>query len=157
MKDLSIYESGSGGELLMVNSDISLADSLLQIVYLCLFGGNVEAITLGNENQGEVRNDWWGNPLIFKEEKDKQFNSITEKTLKKTALSSAGRILILNAVNEDLKSLKVFADVKADVIIKDSSKVNINVKLSRLKNKQDVTLDFLWDNVQNSVIFYKMI
>ena len=49
MKDFSIYESGDGGELLIVDDDFNLTEVLFQLVYLALFGGNVESITLGNE------------------------------------------------------------------------------------------------------------
>lgn len=156
MKDLSIYESGNGGELLMVDGDISLADSLLQVVYLSLFGGNVESTTLGNEKPGDLRNDWWANSLLFPET-SKQMNSLTEKALKTVPLSSVGRIQIQNAVDEDLKFLKNIVDIKSEVKIHNVHRVEIYVKLIRYTNKQQVNLQFLWDNIQNSVIFKKEI
>ena len=154
MKDFSIYESGNGGDLLLIN-DLNLADEILQIVYISLFGGNTEATTLGNEKPGEFRNDWWGNALIFDNEPKKQFNSLTEKTLKTTPLSSFGRIAILNAVKEDLSVLKRVVDVSAEVYIKDSNRVEILVKISKYKNKQDVDLQILWDNIKESVVINK--
>lgn len=157
MEDFSIYESGDGGELLMTDSDISLADSLLQLVYLSLFGGNVQASTQGNEKPNELREDWWANSLLFKDQPDKQFNSLTEKTLKTTPLSSAGRIIILNAVEQDLKYLRDVVDVNINVTIRDVHRVEIFVNLNRYQGKEDVKLQFLWDGILDSVIINKKI
>lgn len=157
MKDFSIYESADGGDLLIINEDISLADSLLQIVYLSLFGGNIQSNTLGNEKNGDFRTDWWANGLLFKDEPEKQMNSLTEKTLNSVALNSAGRIQILNSVNEDLKYLKPIVNIQADVSIKSTNRVEINVKLNKYQNKEEVQLQFLWDNIQNSIIIQKLI
>lgn len=157
MVDFSIYESGDGGELLMVNNDISLADSLLQLVYLSLFGGNTEASTLGNEIENELRYDWWANSLIFGIQPDKQFNSLTERTLKITPLSSSGRLEIQRAVEQDLTFLNQVVDVKIEVSIKGSHRVEILVSLNKYQGKENVNLQYLWDNVQNSIIMYKKI
>lgn len=155
MKDISIYESGDGGEILILDSDINFADSLLQLVYLSLFGGNVESVTLGNEEKGEFRNDWWANSLLFEKEEAKQMNSLTEKTLKESPLSSSGRIRIQRAVEEDLKFLKSTVDITVDVLIKNSNRVEIYVKLDKFKDKQNFRFQFVWDNVQKSVIINK--
>ena len=157
MVDFSIYESGDGGELLMVNNDISLADSLLQLVYISLFGGNTEASTLGNEIESELRYDWWANSLIFGTQPNKQFNSLTEKTLKTTPLSSSGRLEIQRAIEQDLTFLNQVVDIKVEVSIKGSHRVEILVSLNKYKGKENVDLQYLWDNVQNSVIMYKKI
>ena len=74
-KDLLLYENGNGGELLINNLDVALVDTLFQQVYICLFGGNIEANTKGNEKKGEQREDWWGNSLMFNNNSEKQFNS----------------------------------------------------------------------------------
>ena len=57
MKDLAIYETGNGGDLLINNNDLSSVEILIHQVYLCLFGGNVEASTRGNELKSEKRED----------------------------------------------------------------------------------------------------
>jgi len=157
MVDFSLYESGNGGELLIVDGDISLGNYLLQVVYICLFGGNVQASTLGNEIESELRYDWWANSLIFGIEPKKQFNSLTEKTLRNTPLSSSGRILIQRAIEEDLSFLNDVVDVKVEVKIKDSQRVEMTIFLNKYQGKEDVNLQYLWDNVQNSVILYKKI
>ena len=155
MKDFSIYESGDGGELLIVDDDFNLTEVLFELVYLALFGGNVESITLGNEKDGDVRNDWWANSLLFKNNAAKQMNSLTEKTLRTTALSSAGRIAIQNSVDQDLQFLRQIVDISTEVAIKDKHRVEIYVRLNRYKGKEDVKLQFLWDNIQNTVIMNK--
>lgn len=155
MKDFSIYESGDGGELLIVDDDFNLTEVLFQLVYLALFGGNVESITLGNEKDGDLRNDWWANSLLFKNNAAKQMNSLTEKTLRTTALSSAGRIAIQNSVDQDLQFLRQIVDISTEVAIKDNHRVEIYVRLNRYKGKEDVKLQFLWDNIQNTVIMNK--
>jgi hypothetical protein len=157
MKDFSIYASGNGGELLFIDDDLNLAESLLQQVYIALFGGNVEGVTLGNEREGDLRKDWWGNSLLFGDETAKQMNSLTEKTLKTIALSSLGRVAIQNSVNEDLAFLNRIVDVSADVSIKDRNRLIIYVRLNRYKGKEDVLLQFLWDNIQNTLIINKEI
>lgn len=155
MKDFSIYESGDGGELLIIDDDFNLTEVLFQLVYLALFGGNVESITLGNEKEGDLRNDWWANSLLFKNNEYKQMNSLTEKTLRTTALSSAGRIAIQNSVDQDLQFLRQIVDISTEVAIKDNHRVEIYVRLNQYKGKEDVKLQFLWDNIQNTVIMKK--
>lgn len=157
MKDFSIYESSNGGELLLINDDVNLADTLLQVVYIALFGGNVEAETLGNEKPNQIRNDWWANDLLFSDFKERQMNSLTERTLREVPLSSSGRIQIQNSVQEDLRFLQSVVDVKVEVKIINNHRVDIYVKLNRYKNREDVNLQFLWDNIQNSVILKKQI
>lgn len=157
MVDFSIYESGNGGDLLIVNDDIALADSLLQLVYLCLFGGNIESSTNGNERPNELRSDWWANSLLFGVNRGKQFNSLTERTLKNTPLSSSGRVAIQSAVDQDLSELRIIADIKSEVIIKTNNRVEISIKLNKYKGKEDVSFQFLWNGIDESVILTKKI
>lgn len=150
-KDILLYENGNGGEISVNGNDIALNDQLLQQPYLCLFGGNVEAITNGNEQVGALRNDWWGNSLFFAQESDKQFNSITEKTLKEVPLNSVGRIKILRATELDLESLKQWADVSVDVIIAKVNEVIISIKLKQ-PNQQENIINIIWDGAKQQVI-----
>ncbi len=149
--DILIFESGNGGEIAIDGNDISLNDQLLQQAYLCLFGGNIEALTNGNEPSGSLREDWWGNSLFFSQNVGKQFNSVTEKTLLETALNSAGRIKILRAAERDLESLKAWANTLVDVIINGVNKVTISIKLVQ-SNKQENTINIVWDGAKQQVI-----
>ena len=100
MRDLLIYETGDGGDLKVLNNDLALTTSLYNQVYLCLFGGNVEASTKGNELENEKRFDWWANDLL-----DLNFNSETERIINTVTLNPSGRLKILQAVKNDLKPI----------------------------------------------------
>ncbi|MES2287269.1 MAG: hypothetical protein V4547_16375 [Bacteroidota bacterium] len=156
-KDILLYENGDGGQLDTSNNDIQLTELLYQQVYICLFGGNVEAVTKGNELESELRNDWWGNPLFFKDKKNKQFNSVTEKTLNETVLNPAGRQTIKRAVESDLQCLSGIAKTEVTIKLPSSSKVEILVRLKQPQNEQDVTLQIIWSNARKELITFKTI
>ncbi|MFN0254509.1 hypothetical protein [Pedobacter ureilyticus] len=149
--DILLYENGNGGEIGIEGNDIALNDQLLQQPYLCLFGGNVEAVTNGNEPQGSLREDWWGNALFFAQETGRQFNSVTEKALKETAFNSAGRIKIMRAAELDLEPLKVWADIVVDVVISKVNEVIISIRLKQ-PNKQENTVNIVWDGAKQQVV-----
>ncbi len=151
-KDLLIYEGGDGGELAVLDNDIALGERLLQQVYLCFFGGNVDADTRGDEKPGQVRFDWWGNSLFFNDRKEKQFNSQTERALNRNALNSAGRLAIERAAIADLSSLQAIADITVNVTLPGTNKVQIAVLLKQPDNLQGEQLVILWDNAKKEVI-----
>lgn len=156
-RDIGIYETGNGGDIAIVNGDIATEEQLYQQVYLALFGGNVEADTLGNELPTEVRNDWWGNVLIFGTDPVKQYNSQTERALRNNALNSTGRINIQLAVEKDLEYIKAIADVSVNVSVPAVNKVEILIRLRQPSTKEDVTLQVLWDNAKADMIINKII
>lgn len=156
-KDILLYETGNGGDMSISNNDLDTVEMLLQQAYICLFGGNIEADTRGDEIESEIREDWWANSLHFKDSPGKQFNSDTERTLNTTAINSSGRIKIIRAVEGDLKNLKKIANFSVDVQINSTNKITIFVKLSAPDNQQDKTLQILWDNAKKEIIFDKII
>lgn len=151
-KDIALFESGSGGELLVLNNDISLVETLFQQVYLRLFGGNIEANTTGTEIEGQQRNDWWGNTLLFNNRKDKQFNSNTERVLDNVTLNTSGRIDIKRAVESDLNNLSNIADINVNIVILSHNKVEISILLQKPDDTEDKILQFIWDNARKEVI-----
>lgn len=155
MKDLAIYETGNGGDLLINNNDLSSVEILIHQVYLCLFGGNVEASTRGNELKSEKRDDWWANSLIFKNNQTKQFNSETERVLNSVVLNSSGRIKIESAVKQDLKNFNEIVSLKIDVSIPSPERVDIYIALNEKKNKEQKILQFIWDNAKKEIILNK--
>lgn len=157
MKDILLYETGDGGDFLVQNKDIELVNPLFQQVYLALFGGNVEAITKGNEISGEIREDWWGNSLFFLNSLSRQFNSETERILNETALNSSGRLDILMAAERDLKFLKNICDVTVNVVLLGNNKVMISVLLKQPQNQQDAQFQFIWNEARKEVILSKII
>jgi len=156
-KDLLVYENGNGGELLITGNDISMSERIYYKVYLALFGGNVEAVTKGNELSGQIRLDWWGNSLLFSEQPKKQFNSETEAILNNVALNSAGRIKILTAVENDLKYLKNLADLTINVVFLASDRVSIEVSIKQPQNSNNSLLKLVWDNAKNELIISQII
>src|SRR5665213_2066851 len=133
-QDIDIFEGGSGGEIAVVNGDIGLTDYLYNQVYLALFGGNVEAVTLGNEPVGAPREDYWQNDLLYFNQPELQFNSTTELALRQNALNSTGRIAIQRAVEADLTYLNSIADITVNVVILSTNKIQIGVRLQQPAN-----------------------
>jgi len=156
-KDLHIFESGSGGELALLSDDLVLAESLYQVIYIALFGGNVEASTLGNEIVSEERFDYWANSLIFKDKINKQFNSETERTLSKVVINSSGRLKIKAAVELDLFFLKNIVDLSVNIVILSTNRIEINLVLQSISNQSDKQLQFIWDNAKKEIIIDKII
>ena len=151
-KDILLFETGDGGDILISNNDIGLAETLFQQCYLLMFGGNYEASTTGNEIEGEERSDWWGNSLFFPDNLSKQFNSETERLLDNVVLNTAGRIDIERAVKNDLKSLKKLANFDIKVIILNTNRIAIKIALIQPSNLEDKELQFIWDNAAKELI-----
>ena len=156
-KDINIHESGNGGEFAIVSNDLLIGESLYQQVYLALFGGNVEAVTRGDEPFGEERFDWWGNPLFFAESPNKQFNSVTEKTLQEVVLNSAGRLSILRAMNEDLSYVTILANYTADVQFVSENHVRLIVNFTPKGTQENRLLQLIYDNAKNEILIEKQI
>lgn len=157
MNDIVIYETGSGGDLQLLGNDIASTSGLFNMVYMAWFGGNVEASTTGNELESELRDDWFGNALLFENEKQVQFNSTLEKTLNETALDSAGRITIEQAAQKDLQFMKEIADVSVSVSILSDDRVSITARLKEPENIEVKEFQLIWDNLKNEVIIEKTI
>jgi len=155
--DIHLFETGSGGDFTIVNNDLLMGESLYQQIYLALFGGNIEASTKPSYLESEERFDYWGNSLIWKDVKTKQFNSETERTLGNVALNSSGRLSILQAVNNDLDYLKGVVDFTVEVGIENVSRISITVSFSEKTNQQDKVLQMVWNNSKNEVIIEKII
>lgn len=156
-RDLHIFESGDGGELALLSGDLVLAESLYQMIYIALFGGNVEASTLGNEIESEERFDYWANALIFKNKPTKQFNSETERTLNNVAINTSGRLKIKSAVEQDLFFLKKIVDLQTNIVILDTDKIEINLILESIPNQSDKQFQFIWDNARKEIIIDRTI
>ena len=151
-KDLLLFESGSGGNLLVLNNDITLVESLYQQTYLALFGGNIESSTTGQELDSQTRNDWWGNSLFDSSKPKKQFNSATERVLDSVTINSSGRIDIERAVKEDLIIFQNIAELNVKVLILSTDRIQIDIQLIQPDQFQDKSFQFIWDNAAGEVI-----
>lgn len=152
MIDINIHETGDGGDLSLKGNDLSKTSSLFNMVYLALFGGNVEASTLGNELVTEQRFDWWANQVLFDEQPNIQFNSLTERTLRETTVNSSGRIDIENAVQADLEFMSDFAETSVSVTLETIDRIAILVTLQEPNNLQEQEFKFIWDATKEEVI-----
>lgn len=150
--DLKIEEHGNGGELVKTSKDLTVIEGFENMVYLAMFGGNVEQSTPVNRPENVQMFDWWANDLFFKNNPSLQFNSITERTLNEVALNSAGRILIEEAVLSDLEFMTEFAEVSAQVNIKDHDRVEIKVFIGEPNNIQGKKFEYIWDATRQSLI-----
>jgi len=152
MTDLMIFESGVGGDVRLLGNDIEMTDSIFNMVYLALFGGNPDASTTGSEIESEQRSDFWGNGLLLPNDTELQFNSTTENTLNNVSLDSSGRIEIEEAVKKDLEFMSALARVGVDVSIVSDDRVQIDILLTEPGNLTEKTFQFIWDATKQELI-----
>lgn len=152
-----MFETGSGGDLQLNGNDVEFTSGLFNMVYMAWFGGNVAADTTGNEIESEQRFDWFGNALLFQNEKEIQFNSNLERALQNTALDSSGRIDIEEAAKKDLNFMKDIAEISVNVVILSDDKVEITAKLKEPENIEEKEFQLIWDNLRGEVIIEKTI
>jgi len=138
MFDLSVIETLNGGDVQQVGNDLAVVYNIENMIYLGMFGGNVEASTDNTSVQIESF-DYWGNSLLMFNNPSQQFNSLTERTINTTPLTSSGRVLIENAIKKDLeffKDLGGIVTVSVEIVATDKIKVRIRVELN---NQQQIT------------------
>lgn len=159
MADLSIFESGNGGDVERNGDNIVLTEGLFVQIYLAMFGGNVEGDTISEEiSDPSIQNKgWWGNNVLFEDDPQLQFNSKTERTLNTTPLTPAGRQVIQAAVQEDMEFLSELGEVNVVVTIPDVDKVQIVVTIQQPTEEQPQNFIFLWDGTRNEVITNRVI
>lgn len=137
--DVAIIETGNGGDVQLNGNDLAIVKGIENMPYLGMFGGNVEAVTK-NKVVDAQSFDWWANSLFMLSNQSIQLNSTVEKTLNSVALNSAGRVLIENAIKEDLKFLSdQGVTVQVDVIIYSVDRINVKLRISQLDGTQKVT------------------
>ena len=156
-KDINLFESGSGGEMRILNSDLLLTETIYQTIYLALYGGNVEQDTTSEETDLEENFDYWGNQLFYSNNPDKWFNSQTERTLSSVALNGEGRKLIEDAVNADLQFLNNVVNFTVEVNITSINKAEILIFISEFQNQANQQLKMVWENSRNELIIQEII
>ena len=144
--DVKVIETGNGGDLTKNGNDLAMVFSFENMVYLALFGGNKEAVTPQKRISSEQAFDYWANNLLFPQDTGLQFNSITEKTLETTALTSVGRLTIEDAVKADLEFMAAFAEVSVSSQIVSSDRIDISVKVNEPGNLTERRFIYIWEN-----------
>lgn len=143
--DLLLTETFDGGDVVKTPKDLTVIEGFENMVYLALFGGNVEASTPSRVVDNEQSFDFWGNNLLWNNDSSLQFNSETERALKNNPLSSSGRLVIEQAVKTDLKFMSDFTDTSVSISIVTNDKIQISVTLKKPDNIQDKTFVYIWD------------
>lgn len=139
-----IVAKGNGGDIILRNGDAVAVNGFQNSIFLALFGGNVQGSTKP-VGQGELRQDWWANELLYFQQPTLQMNSETERTLREVALNSQGLRLIQQAVIADLTFMRVFSEVSVSVALIGTSRVQIIIRIERPTNDQESEFTFLWD------------
>lgn len=139
--DLAIIETGNGGDFQLVGNDLAVVNDVENMIYLCLFGGNLEESTVTNFVRLQYF-DFWGNNLFHPNDTSLQFNSDTERVMNSVALNSSGRVLIENAMKNDLKPFSDFgATVEVSVTIISTDKISCSIKVKLPdQQKQKITI-----------------
>lgn len=88
MMDVTLIETGNGGDLVLSGNDLSIVDGISNMPYIAMFGGS----------------NFWGNDLLFDND-DLRFSAETENILLTVPLNSQGRSTIEAAIKRDLQFL----------------------------------------------------
>ena len=138
-----MVETGNGGDALFKGSDFSVVFGFQNFPYLALFGGNKEASTPQKRLESAQAFDWWGN--TFLPEETLRMNSETERMLHETPLTSAGRLLIEEAIKTDLIFMKPFAEVKVQTEIIATDVLKISIRIRKPDNLEEKQYIYIWD------------
>lgn len=146
--DLSLFSFGTGSD-----SEFNVSSNVFNIIYLQLFGGNVEADTPVTPEPGQERFDWWGNSLL---DRDVQFNSFTERALSSNSLGEQGLRNISIAIQRDLRGLNI-GDINVNLTMPRPNNISIGIQINEPTNEQDQMIIFVWDQTRNEVIETRML
>lgn len=150
MADIELYETLEGGDFLLKGNDLSVIDGWQNMVYLALFGGNVEQSTQ-QFNEDEQRFDWWGNDTFYQDRPKPQFNSNTERLLNQTPVSSAGLEKIRQGVVSDLAFMIEFAEIEVSVSAISDDRIRIDISVNEPNNLQSNEFTYIWDATESEL------
>jgi hypothetical protein len=150
--DLKIIENFNGGDVVYIGGDFRLTHSFDTMVYLALFGGNIEVKNGGQFNGQEEQNvDWWGNTLLMQETPSTKYVSLTEKTLSSVAMTSSSLEKIKRAVIEDLNFMSQFANISVSVSIIGVDRYIIYIRIERPLNLESQEFTYIWNAFTQTV------
>jgi len=150
MSDLKLIETFDGGDLVLNGNDLQVIDGFQNMIYLALFGGNIEQSTK-EFDEDEERFDYWANDLLMLDSPDIQYNSETEKTLNEVTLNSRGRLLIEQSVKKDLEFMQDFGNIEVNVSIIQSDRVKINVIIKEPNELNSNEFNYIWGATENEL------
>ncbi|MCK4521556.1 MAG: hypothetical protein KAU20_03200 [Nanoarchaeota archaeon] len=147
-----IIETGDGGDAVLNGNDLQVINGLQNMPYIAMFGGNIEASTVGEKLPNEQAYDWWGNNLLMLNDPSLQFNSDLERLLDNIVLNSSGRLEILSTVKKDLKFMLGFAELEVEVSIVTVDRILIYLKIQEPGNLQSNEYTYIWDSMSSELI-----
>lgn len=148
-----LYENGNGGSKSITGNDIAVTGSLYTMIYIALFGGNVEADTKATEQEDNFDNSWWGN---FKNESpDTWINSKTERVLIGADTTFRTGIEIKKAVKADLKRFQKYGDIEVDITFPRLNWIDIDIAIGEPENQTNISIT--WDATKKEAIINQKI
>lgn len=152
--DLTIFDNGIGGDIVLDTNDLSMTSSLYNQVYLALFGGNLSQSHIDSEDaqNGEQRLDYWQNKLLLSDDESNKMVSGTEIALSKLSMTSQGLYDLKNIIQEDLDFLKSFGDVTINIELITNNFIKLLVSIKSRENEQDHTFKFIWDSTSKELV-----
>lgn len=157
--DLTVYESGSGGDVILNTNDLDMTNSFYNQIYLAWFGGNIEDSHSDSEDKldGEENYDYWQNSLFFSEDKNGKLVSETELALLTLPLTSQGLYNLETIAKEDLSFLSDFGNVEVNVEIDDYNRISLTAKIEESGETNSIDFKFVWDYSKQVVITEKIL
>ena len=150
MSDLKLIETFDGGDLVLNGNDLKVIDGFQNMIYLALFGGNIEQSTK-QFDEDEERFDFWANDLLMLDSPEIQYNSETERTLNEVSLNSRGRLLIEQSAKKDLEFIQDFGNVDVNVSIIKNDSVAINVIIKEPNELNSNQFNYIWTATENEL------
>ena len=133
-KDFDFVRSLSNG--------VREVNSIINMPFLALFGGNVEQSQPVFRNNGEVLKSWWGNSHGISNE-----NSETERFLRTMVLSTSTPERLKKIVERDLSFLLPYVDVFVEVSIPTVNRVHIDIVLTDKQTGKTTETTYIWDSL----------
>lgn len=151
--DCAIIENGNGGDLVKNPKDLLLFFGFENMVYLAMFGGNVEQSTPSKRLVAQQDFAWWGNNLLMTNDASIQLNSATERALNTVPLTSSGRVQIDNFIKTDLQFMEEFVNLTVETAITATDRLEISLRLQKPDNLQSTQFVYIWDATLHELNF----
>ena len=150
--DISIYESGLGGEIALTVNDVDMTDSLYNQVYLAWFGGNIKESHVDAESgSGEENLSYWQNDLLLDDESNKMISG-TEIALSNVSFTSQGLYELLNIAKHDLEFLKDLGEVEVKIEVVTTNLIKLVVDIKSNFDDKNYIYKFIWDSTVKELI-----
>ena len=150
IEDVYLIETGDGGDVVLQGNDLKLIGGLENMIYIALFGGNPGNSTFGPKTT-EQQFDFWGNFMLHPSDQPIWFNSTLEFLLETTAITSAGRYKLEQAVLDDLQFMTKFAKISASVELICIDKVKISVIVMELESQTSTEFSYIWNATNQEI------